>query len=389
MRRFVIQWSVAPFRLSCRYPRSTTFVGVWEKRTIEFSDEPPAEERKHLGNLFVLKRDYALRAAADGDVDEEARVSRARAAAWVWPEWNPFLTVGDLTQEEARILKKRKGGKDFVDIARKLALLGEFVPKGERAILETPAPPLEPAEIERRMIQAFLKDRLPAIAPVSSENGTRQTPQRDSFAFVDDRPKNVIGPTTGGGQWPVYAEVDPDELKVFCEGLEEAPELMWVAGVLADRLWALHSLKVFNRSDIDDQVTSWIVQWERDPAVEAARRIVVRCLREGVNPNAYVKARSVYYPALAKRLQAEGVNLVSPTMIQRSRRYGPDIIVGLDEIAARAGLVKTEMLLRGFVRGKTPLAYRGGQFVTTKAVIRTRPERERKRAVGIRRVGLT
>jgi hypothetical protein len=378
-RSFIIVWASDYSWMRCRYPRSTTFVGVWEKRTIEFFDEPPAEERKHLGNLFVLKRDYALRAAADCDVDEEARVSRARAAAWVWPEWNPFLTMGDLTQEEARILKKRKGGKDFVDIARKLALLGEFAPKGERAILETPAPPLEPAEIERR----------PAIAPVSSENGTRHTPQRDSFAFVDDRPKNVIGPTTAGGQWPVYAEVDPDELKVFCEGLEEAPELMWAAGVLADRLWALHSLKVFNRSDIDDQVTSWIVQWERDPAVEAARRIVVRCLREGVNPNAYVKARSVYYPALAKRLQAEGVNLVSPTMIQRSRRYGPDIIVGLDEIAARAGLVKTETLLRGFVRGKTPLAYRGGQFVTTKAVIRTRPERERKRSVGIRRVGLT
>jgi hypothetical protein len=214
------------------------------------------------------------------------------------------------------------------------------------------------------------------VPAVSIENGTSQTPQRDSFAFVNENLNGVRLPTIGA--WPTYDEVDPEELRIIQEGLRAAPELMWIAGVAADRLWALHSLKVFNWDVIDEQVMGFIDQWARNPGVEAARRIIIRCLREDVRHAAYEKARLVYFPALVKRIRAIGVELIPFNMIQRPRNYGPDTVVGLDEIADKVGVVKTSTLIRSFVRSELPLAHRGGEFVTTTAVIRVRPERSRK-----------
>jgi hypothetical protein len=82
--------------------------------------------------------------------------------------------MDDLTQDERKILKKRAGGKEFFDIAGKLAKLGEELPMGESASFEKSAP-LTPAEIERRMVAAFRRGgREHFVLPVSAENGTRQ-----------------------------------------------------------------------------------------------------------------------------------------------------------------------------------------------------------------------
>jgi hypothetical protein len=351
-------------------------------RVVEFFDDPPVEPRQ-LDPIFALKRDRCLRdKAMPSDRSAEADICRARDAAWVWPVEKLHLTMIDLDEDEVRSLKKGKGETPFVDIACKLAVLGEVLPIGGSGKADQPNIPPTPELIERRMVEAFRRSLRPAdhVTPVSLENGTRQTPQRDSYAFADDHPKAVIGPTTGGGQWPVYTEVDQDELAVILEGIKESPELIWIAGVLADRLW-WRSLKICNFEELDEQVSAWIVQREQDPAIEAARRIVLRCLREGAKPSD--KARQVYYPALVKRLEAEGVQLIPLTVNLRPRNYGSDAIVGLDEIAAKAGVKKTSTLLRGFVRGKTPLAYRGGRFVGVRSIIRTRPERARSQAVSV------
>ena len=339
-----------------------------------------------LYGLFIAKRDRQLwgaPVAEEAHADAVAAWFRARDKEWKWSSSEESAIcwhLKDLSKDEAKILKKGLNSGPPIEIARKLAVLGEILPikRGEETSYL-----VGPAEVERRMVGAFRRqnEHETFIAPISVANGTRQISESVHSALADRGRSN--GPTVGA--WPVYNDVDPDDLDVIQEGLMAAPELMLVAGVLAELSWGREPPQVANQDQIDNQAVAWLVQWEHDPDVEAARRIILRCLREGLkqcliggpNKGAYLKARRVYYPAVAKRL---GVKLIRPKMVKRPAEYLSDTIVGLDAIAAQAGVVKTATILRSFVQGKTSLAYRGGRFVAPRSFIRTRPEREQKRA---------
>jgi hypothetical protein len=131
--------------------------------------------------------------------------------------------------------------------------------------------------------------------------------------------------------------------------------------------------RIVNQRAIDDQAIGWLSAEEADPAAEVARRLVIGCLRNGEEPNETV--RHAYYGALANRLRSEGSDLPKEPIV-RQRIFSPDIISGLDNIAAEMG-VEPRTVLRNVEAGELPIARHNGTHIVRRDTIRKRPERAR------------